>query len=54
MNIEESDLIGAIHLAGDRLVDFHVADNNRMPPGLGALDWDAIVRELQRSATRAT
>ena len=44
MNIEESDLIEAIHLAGDRLVDFHVADNNRMPPGHGALDWTAIVR----------
>jgi sugar phosphate isomerase/epimerase len=46
MNIEESDLLGAIRAAGDKLVDFHVADNNRMPPGLGALDWDAIVREL--------
>ncbi len=46
-NIEESDLLGAIRTAGDRLVDFHVADNNRMPPGYGALDWDAIVRELQ-------
>ena len=33
MNIEESDLLGAIRAAGDRLVDFHVADNNRMPPG---------------------
>jgi len=47
MNIEESDLLGAIRAAGDRLVDFHVADNDRMPPGYGALDWDAIVRELQ-------
>ena len=47
MNIEESDLIEAIHLAGDRLVDFHVADNNRMPPGHGALDWTAIVGALQ-------
>jgi sugar phosphate isomerase/epimerase len=46
-NIEETDLLGAIRAAGDRLVDFHVADNNRMPPGYGALDWDAIVRELQ-------
>jgi D-psicose/D-tagatose/L-ribulose 3-epimerase len=46
-NIEESDLLGAIRAAGGRLVDFHVADNNRMPPGYGALDWDAIVRELQ-------
>jgi D-psicose/D-tagatose/L-ribulose 3-epimerase len=47
MNIEEPDLLGAIRAAGDRLVDFHVADNDRMPPGFGALDWDAIVRELQ-------
>jgi D-psicose/D-tagatose/L-ribulose 3-epimerase len=47
MNIEESDLLEAIRAAGDRLVDFHVADNNRMPPGMGALDWDAIARELQ-------
>src|SRR4051794_1459232 len=46
MNIDESDLLGAIRAAGEKLVDFHVADNNRMPPGLGALDWDAIVREL--------
>jgi len=47
MSIEESDLLGAIRAAGDRLVDFHVADNNRMPPGYGAIDWDAVVRELQ-------
>jgi D-psicose/D-tagatose/L-ribulose 3-epimerase len=46
MNIEESDLLAAIRASGDRLVDFHVADNNRMPPGRGALDWQAIVREL--------
>jgi D-psicose/D-tagatose/L-ribulose 3-epimerase len=46
MNVEEADLLGAIRAAGDRLVDFHIADNNRMPPGMGALDWDAIVREL--------
>jgi D-psicose/D-tagatose/L-ribulose 3-epimerase len=46
MNIEEADMAAAIRAAGDRLVDFHVADNNRMPPGHGALDWEAIVREL--------
>jgi D-psicose/D-tagatose/L-ribulose 3-epimerase len=46
MNIEEADLLGAIRAAGGKLVDFHVADNNRMPPGHGALDWEAIVREL--------
>ena len=47
MNIEETDLFAAIRAAGDKLADFHVADNNRMPPGMGALDWEAIVRELQ-------
>ena len=52
MNIEESDLLGAIRAAGDQLVDFHVADNNRMPPGHGALDWEAIVRELQSDRLR--
>src|SRR3954447_3837399 len=46
MNVEETDLLAAIRSAGDKLVDFHVADNNRMPPGYGALDWQAIVREL--------
>ena len=52
MNIEESDLLGAIRAAGDRLVDFHVADNNRMPPGHGALDWDAIVARAGRHRLR--
>jgi len=47
MNIEETDLFATIRAAGDKLADFHVADNNRMPPGMGALDWEAIVRELQ-------
>jgi D-psicose/D-tagatose/L-ribulose 3-epimerase len=46
MNIEEADWGRSIRDTGDRLVDFHVADNNRMPPGQGGLDWDAIVREL--------
>ena len=46
MNIEEADWPSAIRAAGDRLVDFHVADNNRMPPGQGAIDWELIVRTL--------
>jgi sugar phosphate isomerase/epimerase len=29
------------------LVDFHVADNNRMACGMGALDWPKIVGTLQ-------
>jgi len=46
MNIEESDWAAALRAAGDRLVNLHVADNTRMPPGHGAFDWEAVVREL--------
>ena len=55
MNIEEADLFAAIRAAGDKLVDFHVADNNRMPPGHGRarLGGDRA-RAAGRSATRAT
>ena len=44
MNIEEVDLLETIRAIGPRLTDFHVADNNRMACGMGALDWPAIVR----------
>ena len=47
MNIEEVDFLEAIRNVGDRLVDFHVADNNRMAAGMGTLDWAAIVATLK-------
>ncbi len=47
LNIEEADMFAAIRAAGDRLADFHVADNNRMAPGQGALDWGRIVGTLR-------
>ena len=47
MNIEEVDFLQAIRNAGDRLVDFHIADNNRMAAGMGSLDWPAIIKTLQ-------
>jgi sugar phosphate isomerase/epimerase len=46
MNIEEADWAQAIRDTGEHLVDFHVADNNRMPCGQGAIDWEALVGEL--------
>jgi D-psicose/D-tagatose/L-ribulose 3-epimerase len=46
MNIEEADWAQSIRDTGDYLVDFHVADNNRMPCGQGALDWEQIVNTL--------
>lgn len=47
MNIEEVDFMEAIRTAGDLLVDFHVADNNRMPPGMGSLNWKDIITTLR-------
>lgn len=47
LNIEEADPLGAIRLAGLRLIDFHAADNNRRPPGEGSLDWAEIIATLR-------
>lgn len=47
MNIEEVDLYQTIRDVGDRLADFHVADNNRMPSGHGKLDWPKVVKTLR-------
>ena len=47
LNIEEADMIEAIRSSKERLVDFHVADNNRMACGMGALDWPLIISTLK-------
>jgi D-psicose/D-tagatose/L-ribulose 3-epimerase len=47
MNIEEDDIYAAIKRAKGRLVGFHVADNNRMAPGMGTLDWGKIIATLK-------
>ncbi len=47
MNIEEEDMFDAMLRAKGRLVGFHVADNNRMAPGMGRLDWQRIVETLK-------
>ncbi|MCY0095342.1 sugar phosphate isomerase/epimerase family protein [Hoeflea ulvae] len=47
LNMEESDIYDAIRLAGRRLFDFHVADNNRFAAGLGHLNWPKIVETLK-------
>ncbi len=46
MNIEEGDMFAAIRRAKGRLVGFHVADNNRMAPGMGTLNWPKIIETL--------
>jgi len=47
MNIEEEDLYQTIVDCGPRLTDFHVADNNRMPAGMGHYDWRRVVETLK-------
>jgi sugar phosphate isomerase/epimerase len=47
MNIEEKDLLAAVRTAAPRLVDVHVAENNRLAPGMGAIDWKGLVRTLR-------
>jgi len=49
LNIEEADMLEAIKSSKERLVDFHVADNNRMACGMGALDWPLIVKTLKEA-----
>jgi D-psicose/D-tagatose/L-ribulose 3-epimerase len=46
INIEEADPMQAIRNTGDKLLDFHVADNNRRPCGLGRYDWAEVVATL--------
>lgn len=47
MNIEERDMFEAIRMAKDKLFGFHVADNNRMAPGMGHLNWQKIIDTLR-------
>jgi sugar phosphate isomerase/epimerase len=49
INIEESDWKQAILNTGKHLVDFHVADNNRRPPGEGSYNWSEVVSTLKQA-----
>jgi sugar phosphate isomerase/epimerase len=41
MNIEERNFSEPLHLAGDLLGMVHIADNNRLQPGRGCMDYQA-------------
>ena len=47
MNIEEMNIVDSIIKSKDRLVGFHVADNNRLSPGMGHLPWTEILDALR-------
>ncbi len=42
LNIEEKDIRAAIAGCGDKLVHFHVSDNDRGVPGSGHVPWDQV------------
>lgn len=47
MNLEEENMFKTMKKIGKRLVNFHVADNNRMAPGMGHLNWTKIIGTLK-------
>lgn len=47
INIEELDPLEALRAVGAQLFDFHVADNNRQPAGLGRYDWRQVLDTLR-------
>lgn len=49
MNIEEAAPAAAVRAARTRVWHVHVADSNRRAPGLGNVDFDALVREIARA-----
>lgn len=47
LNIEEKDVKGAITSAGDKLVHFHISDNDRGVPGSGHVPWGEVCEGLE-------
>jgi len=48
LNIEEKNIDTAITGADDKLVHFHVSDNDRGVPGSGHLPWDTVKDALDK------
>ncbi len=46
MNIEEPVIEDSIRMAGEKIGHFHVADSNRLAPGMGHLDFASILHAL--------
>lgn len=52
MNIEEKSFAKAIHLAGSRLIHFHVCENDRSLPGQGHIPWAEVMTALHQTGYR--
>jgi sugar phosphate isomerase/epimerase len=46
MNIEERTIEDAIRKAGKKLIHLHVADSNRLAPGLGHIEFPKVLRAV--------
>ena len=44
--LEEKDMFAAMRTCGSRIVDVHIADNNRLAAGDGSFDWNKIMSVL--------
>ena len=49
MNIEERSIEKAIEISGSLIRHIHVADNNRLAPGEGHLNFDSIIRSISKT-----
>ena len=47
-NIEEKDIPQTIVRAGDRLLHYHISENDRGVPGTGHIDWEGVFKALKR------
>lgn len=47
LNIEEENLYASLEAAKGMLIDLHVADNNRLAPGMGSINWNRVVSALR-------
>ena len=48
MNIEEANMAEAIADGSGHFTSFHLSDNNRKFPGFGAIDFGAVIAQLDR------
>jgi D-psicose/D-tagatose/L-ribulose 3-epimerase len=46
MNIEEKSFYDATKKVGDKLIHYHLCENDRGIPGTGLVDWDGIFKAL--------
>jgi len=47
MNMEESSMRDAVRRAEGKLAHVHLADNNRLAPGMGHIDFAEVIRALR-------